>query len=418
MSGSITAHHRRGRTRVIRPLAVTSLVLGLVVVAPQTSATATEPGAAPETAALLEAGRVHLQNRADLVTASADTARVAHVQVAMTAPMAAGLQQEAVALSERGDLLESVNGGYRAAEVSVTPEHVYVNGDQAVVDLIEDTKLYFPTVVAGEPEYEEYSLPHTLTYTRNSASGSWLLSKDVPKVDPNGPAPTTQFAEPAPVPFKEPPFKPNPAEQGPNPPEPPQPEPPKGVPPASAAGGPASGTDPKVSAGGGAPAPMSAAASYNYTAMANYADRYWRNHNGSYRTYSSDCTNFISQAMRAGGWGTTSGSASSRADNRKWFYGSFSWTTSYTWAGAENWWWFASRHSGRTYMLNSPWSLGMADVLQADWDRNDVVDHTMIVTAVGGSERYLTYRSNSTHNRKLSSLLASNPHAWFYPHRT
>lgn len=58
-------------------------------------------------------------------------------------------------------------------------------------------------------------------------------------------------------------------------------------------------------------------------------------------------------AAPAGGLGTTSGRASSRGDNRKWFYGTFSWTTSYTWAGAENWHRFAPRHSGRTYALSS-----------------------------------------------------------------
>lgn len=397
MNWLIPAVGRRGRTwRTIRPMAVTSLVLGLTAAVPQSAATAADPGPQPETAALLDAGRDYLQNRADLVTTSPSTARSAGAAVAMTAPMAADARQEEAALTERGALLQAVNGGYRAAEVSVTPDHVYVNGDRAVVDLVEDTKLYFPEAAPGEPQYEEYSLPHTLTYSRDTATGRWLLNKDVPKIDPNGPAPTTQFAEPAPIPFEEPPTKPNPGEQGPNPPEPPQPEPPKGGTPASTIGGPSAGTEPKApqASGADAPAPMSAAASYNYTAMANYADRYWRNHNGSYRTYSSDCTNFISQAMRSGGWNTTSGSATTRADNRRWFYASFSWTTSYTWAGAENWWWFASRHSGRTYMLSSVWSLGMADVLQADWNRDDVVDHTMIVTAVG--EASATSRTDRT----------------------
>ncbi|MDA5281213.1 amidase domain-containing protein [Streptomyces sp. Isolate_45] len=368
---------------------------------------------------LLDAGRVHLQNRADLVTTAPQTARGVRTAVAMTAPMAQESQQEAAALADRGATLKAVNGGYTSASVTVTADKVLVDGNRAVVDLVEDTKLYFPDVVPGEPEYEEYSLPHTLTYTRDAATGTWLLSKDSPVLDPNGPAPTTQLTQPAPVPFKEPPFKPNPGEQGPNPPEV---QPAEGVK-AGRSGtvkGADSGSAPKAlqpSAAAGA-APM-AAASYSYSSMVNYANRYWKNWNGNYRSYSSDCTNFISQAMRAGGWGTTSGSASSRSDNRKWFYGSFSWTTSYTWAGAENWYWFASRHSGRTYMLSNVWYMQNADVLQADWNRDNTIDHTMIVTAVGGNgERYLTYHSGSTHNRKLSSLVASYPSAWWYAHRT
>lgn len=59
-----------------------------------------------------------------------------------------------------------------------------------------------------------------------------------------------------------------------------------------------------------------------------------------------------------------------------------------------------------------------ADALQADWNRDNTIDHTMIVTAVGGNgERYLAYHPGDTHNRKLSSLAASYPSAWWYAHR-
>jgi hypothetical protein len=64
------------------------------------------------------------------------------------------------------------------------------------------------------------------------------------------------------------------------------------------------------------------------------------------------------------------------------------------------------------------WKLAYADVLQADWNRDNTIDHTMIVTATGRNERYLTYHTSSTHNRKLSSLLAARPSAWWYVHRT
>ncbi len=104
--------------------------------------------------------------------------------------------------------------------------------------------------------------------------------------------------------------------------------------------------------------------------MAAYADKHWKKSNSSYRVYGNDCTNFISQAMRAGGWKMTSGSFSSRKSNKKWFYASKTWTTSYTWAGAENWYWFAVKHSKRTKPLNNVWKLLKADVLQADWKKD------------------------------------------------
>lgn len=45
-------------------------------------------------------------------------------------------------------------------------------------------------------------------------------------------------------------------------------------------------------------------ASYNYTAMAQYLEGYWSNYNPAYRSFAGgggDCTNFVSQALYAGG---------------------------------------------------------------------------------------------------------------------
>ncbi|WP_373465441.1 amidase domain-containing protein [Streptomyces sp. V1I6] len=78
-------------------------------------------------------------------------------------------------------------------------------------------------------------------------------------------------------------------------------------------------------------------------------------------------------------------------------------------AGAENWYWYASRHSKRTKLQNNVWKLAYTDLLQADWNRDNTIDHTMIVTATGRNECYLTHHTSSTHNRKLSSLLAARP---------
>lgn len=49
---------------------------------------------------------------------------------------------------------------------------------------------------------------------------------------------------------------------------------------------------------------------YNYSAMAAYLEKYWNNYNKSYRDFSKnggDCTNFVSQALKAGGWQHKSG---------------------------------------------------------------------------------------------------------------
>ena len=155
-----------------------------------------------------------------------------------------------------------------------------------------------------------------------------------------------------------------------------------------------------------------AAASYNYSAMANYATKYWKDYNTAYRRMSNDCTNFISQAMRAGGWGMVTGWYQS---NNVWWYNSLN--QSWTWGGAENWYWFATG-SGRTSTLGNVWYTGLADVLQIDFDRNNNINHTMIVTYVTSSQRYLTYHTTDTLNRSLSSILSAYPSAWYYAHRT
>ncbi|MET7717844.1 amidase domain-containing protein [Streptomyces sp. NPDC005407] len=312
------------------------------------------------------------------------------------------LQQAAVALRQRGQQLKEINGGYTKAEVAVTVDSAEESAGTATVKVTEDTKLYFPDVQPGEPEFEEFELPHVLTFNRTE--NGWLLHADQAEVDVNGPAATTQLNTPAPIIHPEPPYYPRPTDP------PTEPETVEG----QREEGAASTERPAVVESGN----KITAAGLSYSKMAQYADRYWKRPNSDYRVYGNDCTNFISQAMRAGGWGTTSGSAASRKNNKKWFYGSFTWTTSYTWAGAENWYWFASRHSKRTKLQNNVWKLAYADVLQADWNRDNTIDHTMIVTATGHNERYLTYHTSNTHNRKLSSLLAARPNAWWYVHRT
>ncbi|MFI1177446.1 amidase domain-containing protein [Streptomyces melanogenes] len=328
------------------------------------------------------------------------------------------IQQDASALTARGLELKAVNGGYTSAEVTVTQDDFSASGDTATLSVTESGRLLYPNVQPGEPDAEEYILPHTLTYVWSGSA--WLLSKDEAKYEPNGPTPTTQLTQPAPIPFEEPPFKPAPGEQGPDP-DVPVDEGPKESPastdPLPAGSSPtksiAAGTTPgNATSGSDAPAALS------YSAMVDYADRYWRSPNRSYRTYSNDCTNFISQAMRAGGWGQKDGwGFTTRKNNKYWYYGTYSWTTSYSWAGAENWYWFAKKHSNRTRILDDVWQLGYGDVLQADWNRDDTIDHSMIVTGLG-RDIYLTYHTGNTHNRKLSSILSGHRGTWWYAHRT
>lgn len=151
---------------------------------------------------------------------------------------------------------------------------------------------------------------------------------------------------------------------------------------------------------------------YDYSAMADYAIRYVYNYNPAYRSFPADCTNFISQAMYAGGWTMVTGYYT---NNNVWWY---NWLNqSYTWAGAHNWYFFA-RGSGRTSYLSNVWYMLIADVLQMDFTRDGQINHTMIVTVVGSSDLYLTYHSDNTLNRSLNSIILQYPNSWYYAHRT
>jgi hypothetical protein len=149
---------------------------------------------------------------------------------------------------------------------------------------------------------------------------------------------------------------------------------------------------------------------YNYTAMVNYAATYWDVYSRSYRAFSNDCTNFISQALRYGGWGFDYGLYTLSGN---WWYNAYNQT--YTWAAAENWSRFAPK---RTNWLSSVWYLAKADILLADWDRNGNKNHAMIVTVRSSSMVYLTYHTFDTLNKPLSLILRDNPNAWYYAART
>ncbi|MEX2985816.1 amidase domain-containing protein [Streptomyces sp. C36] len=352
-------------------------------------ATSTAPATAlpaADTAALARIAEGYLQQRADTVTATGRSRITPAVPQQAEAALRTELRKEFTGLAEQGRAYVKASGGYTHAKVKITPGAAELRGDTATLKITEDTSLFYPDAPEDAPEAEEYSLTHTLTFKR-TAAGAWLLASDKPDIDTGDV--TTYLATPA---------------EGRTEPDSED----KGAPAVRASlARPTTPPEPK------------AMASYNYSKMVAYANKYWKHPNDDYRTYGNDCTNFISQSMYAGGWKPVGGSLLDRKKNSKWFYGPQPWT-SYTWAGAENWYFFAQVHSKRTKPLRDIWALGTADVLQADWGPrpNNNIDHSMIVTKITRTERYLTYHTGNTHNRKLSNLIAKRPDAWYYAHRT
>ncbi|MBP3041711.1 amidase domain-containing protein [Bacillaceae bacterium Marseille-Q3522] len=150
---------------------------------------------------------------------------------------------------------------------------------------------------------------------------------------------------------------------------------------------------------------------FNHGAARDYAKRYWNNYNPSYRVFGNDCTNFISQAMRAGGWLDVSGFY---RDSHYWWYNHVNQT--WSWVGVPYWYDFAANKSKRTILLSSPRSLWDGEVLQADFTNNGSKDHTMIVTRKTALDIYLTYHTNDTFERSFASISVSYPSARWIPH--
>ena len=297
-------------------------------------------------------------------------------------------------LDARREKLRSAGEEYAGSNTRVEITNTSVTGSTMTVTATEETELVYKKVHGDEPPSTSYVVEHIFTFDRLYAG--WTLTSNHALAN-DGPAPVTEVAVelPTPAPTADP----------------------------SAAStarpaGPLSASD-KVLGSTGTPAsgisPMSIPSGLNYTNMVNYAFAHWGGagapYNGAYRSWGSeDCTNFISQALRAGGWQDANGLW---FDNGSWWYNSLNQT--HTWINAQAWSMFAP---SRTNSLGNVWDLRYADVLQMDFSKDGTKDHTMLVTAWNSSQIYLTYHSIDTKNRSLSSILTQYPSAWYYAYRT
>lgn len=370
------------------------------------------------------------RNEAVVQPRSRDTASPTDV-VAMTAPFTELLTSNLAVLEDRRANLEEVGEAYSTAHTDVTVNSAELLDDKVVLDVTEHTALDYVKIAGDEPENTEYVLDHEITYV-SDGSGQWLLAED--SVAPDMVAPITIVVsdvpgapdDPAPglyepdnalgstsgtrvaasqcgvangcdatdaVDSSATEFAPSLIEQLPYPAEPKV-----SIPEVATYVG------TNVNAAGPPPG-------MNYGAMVNYALTYWSTYNTNYRSFNNDCTNFISQVLRRGGWDYDNGWYRS---NNNWWYNS--WNQTYSWAGAENWSRFAPR---RTTWLDNVWRQMPSDIMQMDFDRNGNKNHSMVATARNSNGQiYFTYHTTNTKNRSLSSILNSYPNAWYYAYRT
>lgn len=288
-------------------------------------------------------------------------------------------------LRGRKDRLEQLGEKYSAGATSVTLDATQVKGRNAKVAVTENTTLTYEKVKGTEPKTTGFQAHHELTFQADK-HGNWQLT-GIRDTD-DGVA-VNQVATPAPA------VKATADDD--TPPD-----------------------APRASTAKNAPANKKnlTSGAYDYKAMAAYAQKYWSKYNPDYPDYNGqgaggDCTNFVSQALKAGGWKHVPGYT---YDFHKWFGTADIQSDSFV--GVNEFSWFALS-SKRVTSLPYVYQLDVGDVLQMDFNRDGSKDHSMIVTYRSPQGvPYVSYHSTNTYNRSVASLIASYPTAYYYAYRT
>ncbi|GAA5058190.1 hypothetical protein GCM10023336_32840 [Streptomyces similanensis] len=288
-------------------------------------------------------------------------------------------------LRGRKDRLEQLGEKYSAGATTVTLDATQVKGHDAKVAVTESTTLTYEKVKGTEPKTTGFQAHHELTFKADK-HGDWQLT-GIRDTD-DGVA-VNQVATPAPAVAA--------TADDDNPPD-----------------------APRASTAKNAPANKKnlTSGTYDYKAMAAYAQKYWSKYNPDYPDYNGqgaggDCTNFVSQSLKAGGWKHVPGYT---YDFHKWFGTADIQSDSFV--GVNEFSWFALS-SKRVTSLPYVYQLDVGDVLQMDFNRDGSKDHSMIVTYRSPQGvPYVSYHSTNTYNRSVASLIASYPTANYYAYRT
>ncbi|MGW6861073.1 amidase domain-containing protein [Streptomyces xanthophaeus] len=287
-------------------------------------------------------------------------------------------------LRSRKTRLADLGEAYTGADTRVAVDRATVTGGKATVEVTEQTTLTYKKLRGDEPETTDFRTRYELKLT-SKRGGGWELTS-IKSRDTAGPV---AINEPVAT-------KGNVVKDDGN-------QYPDGTPASTKYPAPAK---PKAKTGG----------AYDYAAMAKYAEKHWSNYNPAYRKFNGaggDCTNFISQALKAGGWKAVPGSTS---DYRNWWYDGT--RQSDSWVGANEWAWFTLSNQ-RAANLANVYQTDVGDILQLDFNKDGSKDHSMMVTYRSSAGMpYLTYHSTNTYRKSLASLIASYPDAVYFAYRT
>ncbi len=149
-------------------------------------------------------------------------------------------------------------------------------------------------------------------------------------------------------------------------------------------------------------------AGYDRQGAVQYAELWWNSYNPRYRHFDVDCTNFVSQAIHAGGIPMHF----TGQRNQGWWYRDGRENWSYSWAVA---------HSLRNYLarggphlkateVNRADQLQLGDIICYDWEGDGRWDHNTIVTAI--DPRGMPLVNAHTVNSRRRYWDYRDSHAW------
>ncbi|WP_189060263.1 amidase domain-containing protein [Longimycelium tulufanense] len=287
------------------------------------------------------------------------------------------------------------------ANVIVNDADVSVENSTAEVQLDEVTRLYLAAHhrLGRGPEYSSYRLRHLIRFERSG--GIWRLSSDVLDVPTHAHDVPLTYARPekngAPLPT-ETSRTPLPPSMVPNTPDAPR--------------------KPR------APEPLERDGGFNRQAAIDYALRWAHGRNREYNNYGNDCTNFLSQIFRAGGWANAG--LYHEGPDKWWHYIGAMWQVhdNRTWRVAHDLAVFGYHYSKRTRSYaGEPARKG--DAVYADWDNSNGgtqadgnIDHAMFITDVidpwDWNGIYVTYHTTDRKNWPLGVTTANKPGSLYY----
>ena len=149
------------------------------------------------------------------------------------------------------------------------------------------------------------------------------------------------------------------------------------------------------------PSTASAASGYNGAAAAAYADTYWQNYNLAWPSFANsggDCTNFVSQALYAGGIAMRTSPRYS--GNAAWYLlkSKHSWSYALPWVNAQDNSIFELQHLPGVTQVASYYGVAPAqtvadnatqgDIVLYDFNNDGVYDHEAIVTASDSTTKW------------------------------